>query len=414
MFKKGWREIPNKIGVYLFKDKRGKVLYIGKAINLKERISQHLKSKNQKIKLLIQETKDLEYLVLDSEAEALLKEAELIKKFDPKYNHLLKDDTQYFYVCFTKEKYPKILITHQPQKYNCEAIGPFTEGISLRKILKLIRKEIPFCTCLYQHPRNCLNALLDLCYGWCCQKGKTGDPKLYQANIEKIKKILTGNLKELKEKLLLDLEKAIADDNLELGAKIKKEILAINKIMEHTGLIKEDGNEKLKVLKMLKNFLGLKKLPYLIEAYDISHLAGNYKVGVRVLFKNGEYDKEGLRRFKIKTVLKPDDPKMIYEVLNRRFKHQDWTLPDLILIDGGKIQYSQALKALKDNNLEKYVKIISLAKPSLLVYHSLDKPPLELKSAPKELNNFLKLIDQRAHQAVLSYHRRLREKIKWS
>jgi excinuclease ABC subunit C len=408
------KEIPAKIGVYLFKDKNGNVLYVGKAVNLRERIRNHLKSSNPKIIELIKSADDLEYIVLDSEAEALLKEAELIKKFDPPFNQLLRDDTQYFYVGFTKEKYPKVFITHQPQKYNAEFIGPFTEGTALRKILRIIRKEIPFCTCLKSHYGTCLNASLGLCYGWCCKEGELGDERLYSKNIQKIKRLLKGDLKKIKKELLNELEKAINEDNLDKATKIKKEIQAINKILEHTNLIKEISKEqeklnRIKILKDLQVLLKMDKLPNVIEVYDISHFAGNYKVGIMVVFKDGIYSPKDLRKFRIKTVMKPDDPRMIYEVLKRRFNHPEWGIPDLILIDGGKVQFSFANKALKEAGLYN-VKIISIAKPKSLLYYDENKKPITLSKLPKNLADFIKLLDKITHRKVINYHRRLREK----
>jgi len=408
-------KIPPKIGVYLFKNKKGEILYVGKAVNLKERIKNHLKSENPKIKELINSSDDIEFIVLDSEAEALLKEAELIKKFDPPFNQLLRDDTQYFYIGFTKEKYPKVIVTHQPQKYNAEYIGPFTEGSSLKKILKIIRKEIPFCTCLKPHSNNCLNSNLGLCYGWCCKKDEIGDEKLYRANIKKIKEILKGDLKEIKRKLLKELEKLVEKDEIEKAIKLQKEILAINKIMNQTNLIKtltkeEEKINKIKVLKDLKDLLNLDKIPHLIEAYDISHYSGDFKVGIRILLRDGEYDKNGLRKFRIRTVLKPDDPRMIYEVLKRRLKHKDWEMPDLILIDGGKVQLKFALQAVKESGLENNIRVISFAKPKSLIYHDLNKPPISLDDLPYNLKSFIKIVDKMAHRAVIKYHRKIRER----
>ncbi len=410
------KQIPTKTGVYLFKDKKGNILYIGKAVNLRERIKNHLKSNNPKIIELIKSVNNLEYIVLDSEAEALLKEAELIKKFDPPFNQLLRDDTQYFYVGFTKEKFPKVFITHQPQKYNAEFIGPFTEGSALRKILKILRREIPFCTCLKNHRGVCLNASLGLCYGWCCGENELGDEKLYSENIKKIKRVLKGNLRKIKKELIDELEKALNADNLEKAIKIKKEIQAINKILEHTNLIKEISEEqerlnRIKILKDLQVLLKMDKMPNIIEAYDISHFVGNYKVGIMVVFKDGIYSKKDLRKFRIKTVMKPDDPKMIYEVLKRRFNHPEWGIPDLILIDGGKIQFSFANKAIKEAKLYN-VKIISVAKPRGLLYYDENKKPIPLSKLPQNLANFIKLLDKITHRKVINYHRKLREN-KW-
>ena len=411
-------KIPNKIGVYIFKDKKNNVLYVGKAVDLKERIKQHLASKNPKIQELIKETENIEIIELNSEAEALLKESDLIKKFDPPFNQLLRDDTQYFYVGFTKEIFPKVFITHQPQKYKAEFLGPFTEGSALRKILNIIRKEIPFCTCLKPHKSTCLNSNLGLCYGWCCKLGEKGDEKIYKKNIQKIKEILKGDLKKIKKKLLNELKKLVEKDEIEKAFKIQKQIIAINKILNQSNLIKPIDSEiekinKIKILKDLQNLLDLEKFPSLIEVYDISHYSGAYKVGIRILLRNGEYDKSGLRKFKIKTVLKPDDPRMIYEVLKRRLKHLEWELPDIILVDGGKIQLKFALKALYENKLEKKIKIIALAKPKGLLYYNINKPPISLEVLPYNLRSFIILADKLAHRAAIKYHRKLRETGLW-
>lgn len=413
-------KIPHKIGIYIFKDKKNNVLYVGKAVDLKNRIKQHLKSDNLKIKELIRSSNDIEIILFDTEAEALLKEAELIKKFDPPFNHLLRDDTQYFFVGFTKENYPKIFITHQPQKYNAEFIGPFTEGTALKKILQIIRKEIPFCTCLKPHISTCLNSNLGLCYGWCCKKEEmdnknlSNNKNLYNQNIKKIKQILRGDLKEIKKKLLKKLKELVKKDEIMEAVKVQKQIIAINKILNQTNLIKALTTEelrlnKIKILKDLKILLNLNKIPHLIEAYDISHYSGDFKVGVRILVKDGEYDKNELRLFRIKSVLKPDDPRMIYEILKRRFKHPDWGLPDLILIDGGKIQLKFALKALEESGLMEKIKVISLAKPNNLLYYDPTKSPISLENLPYNLKNFLRLINKTAHRAVIRYHRKLRE-----
>lgn len=415
MLEKIQKNIPSKTGVYLFKDRKGNVLYVGKAVNLKERIKQHFKSNNPKIHQLIKSTSNIEYIVLDSEAEALLKEAELIKKFDPLFNQLLRDDSQYFYIGFTMETYPKIFITHQPHKYKAEFIGPFTEGSALRKILKIIRKEIPFCTCLKTHNSTCLNAHLGLCYGWCCKKNEIGDKELYLENIKKIKELFGEDLKKIKIDLLKELKNSLSKDEIEKAAKIKNQIVAINKILEQTNLIKSISKEEekiniLKVLKDLKDLLGLEVIPYFIEAYDVSHHSNKDKVGIRVVFKEGRYDKTGLRKFRIKTVIKPDDPRMVYEVLKRRFNHPEWGRPDLLLVDGGRIQLKFALQALKEAGLEEKIGVIAYAKPKQLIFYNLQKGPLKLESLPYNLRSFIKSIDKIAHRAVIKYHRRLREK----
>src|SRR3990167_7475463 len=164
-----YRKIPQLPGVYFFKDNRGKTLYIGKATNLRARLRFYF-AENQtslKVKTLISESKTLDWETLGSETEALIREAELIKKHLPKYNVLMRDDKQYFYVGFTKEKFPKIFITHQKNK-SANYLGPFTEGGVLRSALKTLRRAFPYCTCKKPHRRPCLNARIGRCLGYCC------------------------------------------------------------------------------------------------------------------------------------------------------------------------------------------------------------------------------------------------------
>ncbi|MCS7183951.1 MAG: GIY-YIG nuclease family protein [Patescibacteria group bacterium] len=408
-------QIPEKTGIYIFKDKNKRLLYVGKSVNLKKRIIQHLKSNSLKIKELLTEADSLEILKLDSEVEAILKEAELIKKFDPPYNILLRDDTQYFYLVITKNLYPKLVISHQPQKYkSLKILGPFTEGKSLRTILKILRKEIPFCTCLKNHKSSCLNSLIGLCYGWCCKENEKGNPDLYKKNILKIIKILKGNFKKLKIYLLEKLENLIRENKLEEASKIKKEITALKKLISHKDLIEEQKEifNYFKASKDLKNLLSLNNFPSLIEAYDISHWTGEYKVGVCAVFLEGKYLKKSLKKFRIKFNQTANDPQMIYEVLHRRLKHHEWQLPDIILIDGGRAQFNFALKALKEFNLENYVKIISIAKPKEEIFFDKNRKAVKINNLSPELGKLIKFIDKKTHQLAINYHRRLRNIIR--
>ncbi len=418
MLKINLRNIPSQPGVYLFKDKKNKVLYIGKAKNLKNRFRQYFLSPSFKIKKLLAEAIKVEFLETENEALAIFKESDLIKKFNPPYNQLLRDDTRYFYLIFTRERFPKILITHQPEKFHYqEIIGPFFEGSALRTILKIIRKNIPFCTCLKEHQKTCLNASLGLCPGFCCQKEVSftqKDIKNYKKNLKIIKRILTGNLSEIKKSLLTQMKKLIAEDKLVEAEKLRKVYLAIKKIELHHGLIKEKEaflieHQTRKILIKLKEKFDLEKLPHRIEVIDISHFAGKEVVGIVVNFLDGVYEPSLLRKFKIKTNFKTDDPRMIYEVLKRRLKHKEWGYPDLILVDGGKIQFKFALKAVSESNLK--IKVIALAKPKENVYYDFEKEPFHLEE-DKELRDFILALDKKAHQKVISYHRQQREKLK--
>jgi excinuclease ABC subunit C len=411
------KTIPQGAGIYIFKDKENKPLYIGKAKNLRKRISQYFKTDSLKIKKLLEDAEKIEFVETENEVSAIFKESDLIKKLNPPYNQLLRDDTRYFYLIFTKEKLPKIFITHQPEKFkNQEIIGPFFEGSSLKKILNILRKEIPFCTCKEKHLRNCLNANLGLCYGWCCLKNAKltqRQIKIYHQNLNFIKKIFTQDLKRLKKVFLRKIKNLLEKNEIEEAAKIKNVYLAIKKIEESQSLIKE--NESLfpehqfkSVLEDLKNILNLESYPHLIEVIDISHFSGQEKVGVIVSFIDGIYQPHLLKKFKIKTILKPDDPRMISEVLKRRLKHKEWPFPDLILVDGGKIQLKFAQKAIEENNLD--LKVIAFAKPKKELYWEVGKK-IELEKYP-HLKDFIVSLDKKTHQIVIKYHRRRRDELK--
>ncbi|GIW67222.1 MAG: UvrABC system protein C [Candidatus Parcubacteria bacterium] len=409
------KNIPESPGVYIFKDKNNNVLYVGKAKNLRKRIKQYFNFSSLKIKKLLEAAQDIETIETKNEVEAIFKESDLIKKLKPPFNQLLRDDSRYFYLIFTDETLPRIFLTHQIEKFKAqEIIGPFSEGSSLKEILKIIRKEIPFCTCQEKHLRFCLNAELGLCFGWCCLKNAEFDKKKlrnYQQNINLIKKIFGGNLTSLKKSVLKQIKILLKRNELEKANKLKQAFLAIEKLETNQDLIKDESlfleHQQRKILWQLKEILNLKTLPHLIEAIDISHLAGKEKVGVIVSFLDGLYQPHLLKKFKIKTILKPDDPRMIYEVLLRRLKHKEWGLPDLFLIDGGKIQFKMAKKAITENNLE--INIIALAKPKEELYLAENKK-INLKDYPL-IRNFILALDKKTHQIVLKYHRRERESL---
>ena len=415
MIKINLKNIPPKPGVYLFKDEENRVLYVGKAKNLKKRLKQYLLSNSPKIKNLLEKAKIIEFLETGNEASAIFKESDLIKKLKPSYNQLLRDDSRYFYLIFTKEKFPKLVISHQPEKFQAERIiGPFIEGMALKEILKIIRKDIPYCTCLKEHQRICLNASLGLCYGFCCQKEKKfteQDLNGYQENIKLIEKIFTHNISELKKTILKKIKNFLKNNDLEKAQKLQRVYLSIKKIEIQENLIQEKESYLLehqyrRILEKLKEIFNLEKLPHRIEVLDIAHFAGKEKVGIIITFIDGIYQSQFLKRFKIKMILKPDDPRMIYEVLKRRLKHKDWGYPDLILVDGGKLQFKFALKAIEECGLK--IKLIALAKPKKEIYYDLKKKPLTLKKF-KEIRDFILALDKKAHQLVLRYHRQKRE-----
>lgn len=382
------KSAPKDPGVYIFY--QGKIpLYIGKASNLKNRLQNYLKITDLKTKALHKEATNLKLLKLHSNIEALITESRLIKELKPKYNILWRDDKNYFYVAITNEKFPRIFITHQSLK--AQYIGPFTDGASLKAILRLVRRFLPYCTCK-PHLRLCLNSQINNCPGYCCNKQITTTRKQiadYRKHINKIKNILTGKDKKFIREL-----------------KDPYELLVLEKIWQHqpylekqrrTFLIEQHANYLEKVLR--------------VECYDNSHLSGKEAVGAMTAWKkeNGVWvvDKNSWRKFKIRGNYTEDDPRMMEEIVSRRFNHPEWPYPDLIIIDGGITQLNAAKRALQRSNV---IKVISFAKPQQLIY-GLEKNPVPIFKLPMEFQNLIKTAIQNTHNFAVRYHKKVRGRL---
>jgi excinuclease ABC subunit C len=399
---------PTTPGVYLFY-KNKSPLYIGKASNLRARLRYYLKNDDLKIKTLRQEANNLKLIKLFSPIEALIEESRLIKMIKPRYNVLWRDDKNYSYIAFTKEKFPKVYVTHQPKIENwklkignlrpkAEYIGPFTDGASLKITLKTLRRYFPYCTCLARHSfgeselhrRQCLNAHIGNCLGACCSRpddslSTIDDRRLlisYRNNIRNLKNILSGKNKKFLSRL-----------------QPSSEMIAVENIMDHSPYLENDNT--------------LKK----IECYDVSNFAGKEAVGAMTTL-NRELrwttNKNDWRKFKIKTSATRDDPRMIAEIFERRLNHPEWPYPDLIVIDGGVTQYNAANKVLNKflNHKSKIrsLKLISFAKPNKKII-GLENLSLKYQNFIKQLSEerIIEKIINQTHHFVINYHRQKRE-----
>jgi len=411
------------------------VLYIGKAANLRARLRSYLPTaggpKNIDIKTdaLDKETTRLEYLVLRSEIEALIEESRLIKELKPKYNIIWRDDKSYLYVYFTKDVFPKIFVGHEKPiskytrgtKYKVLStkfarVGPFTDGGALRLVMKLLRRFFPYCTCTQLHLRECLNAQIGKCLGFCCNKIRTENEELstkYRKNIRAIKTILQGNSQKILKVLTSEEEK-----------------MALEKIFEHKPFLLTTNNSKLETKNGAKDTEGLKfevnglvSIVRRVECYDNSNLSGKESVGAMTVLKRQETsdqrqewvpDKNSYRKFKIKYAPGNDDPRMMTEVLQRRLNHPEWPYPDLIIIDGGLTQYRAAKRVLATRNQRQEtskIKLISMAKPHKQVYGL--KPndkPTPINELPTELQKLIEHAIYQTHNFVIRYHRQVRSR----
>lgn len=401
---------PKTSGVYIFY-KGVKPLYVGKAINLKNRLAYYLKENTDSKNAFLQKESDrLVLRRLSSGIKALIVESRLIKKLRPSYNILMADDKSYFYIFISKDKFPKIFIGHSIGNWklkikNFERIGSFTDGQSLRIVLKSLRRIFPYCVCKVPHRRVCLNSQIGNCPGFCCRldsEPSRAEILKYQKNITAIKNFFLGK-KDIKE-----LEKSLG---------LKDKLAAFENVISHRGLVSasETGTEN-------KN--GFLKA----ECYDISHLSGREAVGAMTAWikKNGVWQAEKFlwRKFKIRTLPAGrqarglDDPRAIAEVISRRFKHPEWPFPDLVIIDGGLTQLNAAQKVITSLKAKSYqalhtgrqvkaIQVISFAKPHKLVYGLLSEP-LKIEKVSLDLAKIVQKAIYYTHNFAVRYHRQLR------
>ncbi|OGZ21207.1 MAG: hypothetical protein A3D46_00150, partial [Candidatus Nealsonbacteria bacterium RIFCSPHIGHO2_02_FULL_43_13] len=407
-------QLPKTPGVYAFLaspkrhreggKKEAKFLYIGKAVNLKTRVNQHRKLMNL--------AERVGYIKTDSEIDALILEARLIKRYQPKYNITWRDDKNYFYVIATQEAFPQIFITHQPKNEGGRAslIGPFVDGRALKETLKILRKVFPYRTCkkLPGHEHACLWYQLRRCPAPCLSKSSlaqqiVGFPKSNMRECQRNAKNLMTTLTKGKKFALGKLKKEMAmlakQQKFETAARIRDQIASLEKIFAHSRVFESEQT----VPRTSTWYCGK------IESYDISNIQGKEATGAMVVFIDGEPDKSQYRQFKIKGAHEPNDIAMLKEVLERRLRHKEWPYPDLILIDGGKAQFNIAKKICSRLRLQ-HIKIMAIAKKNNELYIEGEKKPVLLKNLPRETFNLILQLRDEAHRFARRYHHKLRKK----
>jgi excinuclease ABC subunit C len=398
--------LPDACGVYIFKDSRGNILYIGKAGSLKKRVqsyfSRRLSSKNQ---ALVFKIEDLEYVLSPSESRAELLEASLIKAHRPPYNISLKDDKSFPLIKITSGEFPLVSLCRRKNKGAEDAslyFGPYTNAGLLRQALASLRRIFGFRSCKIMPKQACLYYRLNLCPAPCAGKIT---PARYAEIIKDIKMFLESRNEELLARLYLKMEKASLKQNFEEAVRSRDQISALASILE-------GGEQCLAVgeLEGLKGLIGLKKIPERIEAFDISNISGAQATGSMVSFYKGKADKNNYRRFRIKTVSGIDDYGMLREVLRRRYSRlivELALMPDLIIIDGGKAHLQVALGVIKSLGLD--IPLISMAKDRENIYVTDRDKPIKLEADIPALNLIRRIRDE-AHRFAIKYHHLLRKK----
>ena len=410
--KKEIAKLPDSPGAYICKDSGGKVIYVGKSKSIKKRVSSYFTNKNlgPKTNLLVKKIADIKYIKVESEFEALLLEAELIRKNRPFFNIQAKDDKSPLYINITNDPVPLVNLVRKPQSFKDSFIrGPFPSVKVTRRLLKEIRKIFPYCH--HKNPKKpCLYVHLGLCPFPYASAGTRG---IYQRNIRAIKKLLSSKSKVLIKTLISDMQNFAKLEKFEEAQNIKVQIEKIEYILsafrDPSEFLRQPTLiDDLAISRMasLKKILALKKSPKRIECFDISNTSGKEATGSMAVFENGQSQKSEYRKFRIKLKNSPDDYEMIREVLTRRFK-KSWKKPNLIVIDGGRGQLNTALSALKESGIN--IPVITIAKKFEEIYSKGKLLPLRLNKE-NPARQLIQATRDEAHRFALSYHRLLRSK----
>lgn len=360
------KDLPREPGVYFHKDVRGNIIYIGKAAVLRNRVRQYFqnsRNRDPKTEALVMEIADTDWVVVETELDALFLEAELIRRYMPRYNILLRDDKSMTYVRINyDDTHPTVTLTRRPLDDGAKYLGPYYSAVSVKRALKFLRRAFPYSTHLTNVPkRGCLQYHLGLCPG--IENGDT-DLKAYRQNLKKLMQYLKGERIQLVRTIEKDMLAAAKTHDFETAAQLRNQLNALKGLnkqivfgdREFLDISKDRG------LSELSGILGLEKIPRRIEGFDISHMQGTDNVASMVVFTSGMPEKAAYRKFKLR-IPGNDDFAHMHEALSRRLSEKnrkDWGTPELILIDGGKGQLQAAIRARDEAGLS--IPMIGLAK----------------------------------------------------
>jgi len=432
--------LPTTPGVYIYEDAQGEIIYVGKAKNLKSRVSSYFRltlDRTSKTFALVSNINDMRIIEVESELEALILEAELIKKHMPQFNISLKDDKSYLYLGIRSEKVDvdgkltnvqKVATFRKPDTFRYQYYyGPFPDGGSVKKLVRTLRKIFPFRDCStnkynkYKKLKTpCLYGHLNLCPAPCVN----GTPVLpvYKSNIRTINSILSGKTSKLINAMEKQMKGYSTSENYEKAATIRDTLQKFRYVRQSFRLPGEyienpyllDDLARSALENLLKIVPVLKQLPTRIECYDISNISGKEAVGSMVTAINGRIDKREYKRFRIKAKSTPDDFFMLYEVLFRRLLHEtdpkrkSWGLPSLIVLDGGKGQLSSGMEVMTRLNLD--IPMIGLAKKEeTVVYYDNGFHEIVPGTDNPGMRLLINLRDE-SHRFAQKYHHMLRSR----
>jgi excinuclease ABC subunit C len=420
------RTFPTTPGVYLMKDADGKVIYIGKAKNLRNRAGCYFTAQaavDARTAELVKHIADIDFIPTDTEVDALLKEARLVKDVRPRFNTDLKDDKTFPYLQIRiREEFPRVEFTRKPRRKGVKLYGPFTSARSLRAAIQVLQRVFKFRTCSldirsdddrWRWFRPCILHSIRQCTAPCNFRVSRED---YRKQIRSLRLILEGKKKRLIREMTAEMQAASAALQFEKAAKIRDDLVALQNL-ELRGDVDRDIQPEVfhtdpkKGLFGLKKVLGLPEVPRSIEGIDIAHLGGEDTVASLVAFLDGLPFKQGYRRFKIKSVEGIDDFASMREVVSRRYSdhnREEWGTPDVVVIDGGKGQLNAAVEAFRSLGIEPPT-LIALAKQEEEIFRPGDSASIKLSRSSSALR-LLQFVRDEAHRFAQHYHHQLRKR----
>lgn len=409
------KTLPSAPGVYFHKDADGNVIYVGKAAVLKNRVRQyfHKTHKDPKTEALVREIATTDWIVVDTEMDALFLESEMIKRYKPKWNILLRDDKTVTYIRIDmKSEVPYVSFTRTPQDDKATYIGPFYGKLAVEKALRILRKVFPYYDKPYDGKKT-LNTDLGLTPG--IEIGKT-TPAEYKKNLRKLRLYLEGG----RHKLIKDLEKqmtgAAKAENFEEAAVLRGQLFGLKELQKKIVFSDKEfldisSDQALVDLQMM---LRLPEPPRRIEGYDVSHQSGTNVVGSMVVFVNGVSDRSEYRKFKLRHQ-KNDDTANLREIIERRLKHAEWDFPNLAILDGGLTQ----VNAVRDLLAAQHIPVIGRDKSgdhtrnaavNIIVPEADGGYRTLLLSPDSHIAKLIARIDDEAHRFAITYHTLLKRK----
>lgn len=417
-------DVPAKPGVYIYRDRFGTVIYVGKARNLRKRMSSYFQPSRRhtaepKLRSLINSIHTWSFEVVRSEDEALILESKLIKAYAPHYNILMRDDKRYLLLKIDwNEKFPTLTLARIEKPGNFQYFGPFPKGSALKMTLEFLLAHFGLRACRDSEPdedtrKHCLKRIISDCCAPCI--GKVNQEQ-YRARLDAALEVLNGNISDIRQKLEIRMKEYSAKQEFEKAARyrdISANIEAVfgrkNRKFENPSLPGADPG--MTAVKALAEKLGLSILPRHIIGFDISNILGQLAVASMVVMKDGKPDRSSYRRFKIRTVHQSDDFAMMKEVVMRHFSRlmeDEIPFPDLVMVDGGKGQLSSAIAGLIEIGAPP-LPILGLAEKNEEIYLPGQSEPVVLSRHDPALQMLQALRDE-AHRFAITFHRSLRHK----